>query len=100
MIPPDHDICASTDHRHWTFSVHYCPHRQQWSLSRSAWLEQGTDDDPTEYSVETAYLGPFDGAQKVSQLLKSWIDAVEADAWNSPPRLPGSLAKSPPLSRE
>lgn len=90
MIPDGHDVCASTDHRHWTFSVHWCPHRQQWSLGRSTWLERGTAGDPVEYELESVYLGPFDGADAVSDQLVQWIDAARIDDWSTSPRLPGS----------
>jgi hypothetical protein len=90
VTPDDHEICAATDHRHWTFSVHYCPHRQQWSLGRSQWLERGTAGDPTEYTVESIALGPFDGAGEVSHQLLSWIAEAASADWDSPPRLPGS----------
>lgn len=89
MVPDDHEICASTDHRHWQFSVHWCPHRQQWSLGRSAWTELGTADDPTEYVVESAFLGPFDGASEVRRTIRAWIDATSFDDLDVPPRLPG-----------
>jgi hypothetical protein len=90
MVPDDHDICASTNHSHWVFSVHWCPHRQQWSLGRSAWQEVGTVDDPTSYDLETCYLGPFDGVDAVVQRLGDWIDMARRFDWDSPPRLPGS----------
>lgn len=89
MIPPDHEICASTDHRHWTYTCHWCPHRQQWSLSRSAWTETGTGGDPTDYVVETAYLGPFDGTQAVMSMVRMWVANDMAAFDDSPPRLPG-----------
>lgn len=90
MIPDDHDICAATDHRHWTYSVHFCPHRQQLSLARSAWLEQGTRDDPTEHHVESIALGPFDGWEAVTIQIVEWLESDGDEVWGTPPRPPGS----------
>lgn len=76
MIPDDHQICAATDHRHWNYGIHWCPHRQQWLVSRSAWLETGTASDPADYELETTGLGPFDGPAAVVE----WIsDRLRAD---------------------
>lgn len=51
----DPRVCAGLDHAIVTVSCHWCPHRQAWTVSRTA----GAAEEPC--SAEQWSLGPFDG---------------------------------------
>ena len=88
---PDHDptTCAAVDHRYWTFTVIWCPHRQQFTLRRSTYLESGTADDPVDYDSHAVGLGPFDTGAVAAALLTTWINQARS-AWDPvTPGLPG-----------
>lgn len=78
MTYPDHlghpDICAGVDHPIVTVSVHWCPHRQAWTVS----LTGGQADLPL--ICDRIDLGPFDGtsdAIALAQLqLASMVQAI------------------------
>lgn len=84
-----HTPCAGTDHVHWQYNVMWCPHRQQFTVTRSTHLETGTDADPVGYELSILPLGPFDQASVVVMTLVDWIES-DAQLWLPPgPRLPG-----------
>lgn len=78
-MPRSHDdvACAATDHRYWSFSVMWCPHRQAFVITRSSHLETGTAADPLEHEFERMELGPFDSHADAVALLLTWIDSAQ-----------------------
>lgn len=82
--------CASVDHRYWDFVVMWCPHRQQFSLSRATYLETGSSESDPDYRYERVDFGPFDQLPAVRDELVAWIDDSLAGIDGSSPRLPGS----------
>jgi hypothetical protein len=101
-VSSDHDptACAAVDHQYWTFIVFWCPHRQQFTLRRSTYVETGTGVGIDQYESDSIALGPFDQGDDVADLLAGWLRLARQDWDRTSPRPPGSSAKSPTLSGE
>lgn len=69
----DGPICASVDHRYWTYFVVWCPHFQQYTVRAQQYLETGTGDDPTNLATREVQLGPFDDKLAVLDYLRKWV---------------------------
>lgn len=82
--------CACTDHRYWQFTLMWCPYRMQWSLSRSTYVETGTDETDPNWEYQRVDFGPFDQMVAVLDELYAWVDDSLQEYVGSPPRLPGS----------
>lgn len=85
----DPDICAAVGHRYWTFTVIWCPHRMDWILRRSSYVETGTLSDPVDYRHEELLMGPFDGPADVMGQVAAWVHQPDPSFSQPAPRLPG-----------
>lgn len=72
-LPHEQGPCGDLNHTYRNYMILWCPHRQQFTVTSSAYLETGTEADPVDFSTRRVELGPFDSASDVSALLATWV---------------------------
>lgn len=89
----DHDYftpCAGLAHQHFSWSLWYCQHRQQWTLTTSRFVGAEGDGEVTDHVTRGVAMGPFDSWGDAEDLLLSFV-RTDLTTWaGEAPRLPGS----------
>lgn len=66
--------CGKINHTYRNYSVVWCPHRQQYTLRSSMYLELTEDQGPLDYTTRAVALGPFDTPRDVIEIMLTWIE--------------------------
>jgi hypothetical protein len=66
--------CGQVEHVYRNYSIVWCPHRQQFTLRSSKYLETGREDDPVDYVTRALALGPFDSARDCLEIMLTWLE--------------------------
>lgn len=70
----DSNACAAVPHTYWTYMVVWCSHRQQFTVTSGAYVEEGTAGDPRDYRTRRLELGPFDTSSDARDALVRWLN--------------------------
>lgn len=88
-FPHEQGPCGALPHTSWNFSILWCPHRQQFTVTHHSYREHGTKDDPEQFFSARQELGPFDSKADAAAVLSGWLGEHFLFAEGDPPCLPG-----------